>query len=361
MSLARVKVWNPGDVLTAADLNSEFNNVLNNPISLISPSTGAINFGLQAHTGLVPTAITATSGTAGNVLAISSGAGVVGWGTVPLANGLTTATPAAGALFYVTTSGVLLPLAIGTSGQVLTVSTAPLPSWATPASAAAAAFVDPSTGMQFYEDFFGSNTTGVGSQGLFIFDYPWGALFNAGGLALQPTDLPGKGWVRMTAQGGGAASIASGTTGNTGNGPQPNFFATGKPTLQVGYQTATSGATGAQVFVGLSTGVLLTTATAQSAIYFWSSDPTAGVKLVSVNGGTQTVTSSLGVSTTAPHAYKAVISSSQIDVYVDGVLTTSITTNIPSAGLGLAASVGSSVTSGGFSLDYMSVVSSVRF
>ena len=44
MALARVKVWNPGDVLTAADLNAEFNNLLNNPISLISPTTGVITF-----------------------------------------------------------------------------------------------------------------------------------------------------------------------------------------------------------------------------------------------------------------------------------------------------------------------------
>ena len=44
MSLARVKVWNPGDVLTAADLNAEFNNILNQPISLISPTTGVITF-----------------------------------------------------------------------------------------------------------------------------------------------------------------------------------------------------------------------------------------------------------------------------------------------------------------------------
>lgn len=79
MSLARVKVWNPGDVLTASDLNSEFNNVLSNPISLISPSTGAINFNLQSHTGLLPSVISASSGTAGQSLTVSGGAAV--WAT----------------------------------------------------------------------------------------------------------------------------------------------------------------------------------------------------------------------------------------------------------------------------------------
>lgn len=74
MSLARVKVWNPGDALTAADLNAEFNNVLNNPVSLISPSTGPINFNLQAHTNLVPAAITASSALPGSVLVATTAA-----------------------------------------------------------------------------------------------------------------------------------------------------------------------------------------------------------------------------------------------------------------------------------------------
>src|SRR5690349_10643857 len=73
MSLSRVKTWNPGDVLTAADLNGEFNNVLNNPITLISPTTGPINFNLQAHTNLTPSAITASSGSTGQVLQVSAG------------------------------------------------------------------------------------------------------------------------------------------------------------------------------------------------------------------------------------------------------------------------------------------------
>lgn len=37
MSLARTKNWIAGEVLTASDLNTEFNNILNNPGSLICP------------------------------------------------------------------------------------------------------------------------------------------------------------------------------------------------------------------------------------------------------------------------------------------------------------------------------------
>lgn len=37
MSLAAVKVWAAGEILTAADLNAMNNNILNNPMALITP------------------------------------------------------------------------------------------------------------------------------------------------------------------------------------------------------------------------------------------------------------------------------------------------------------------------------------
>lgn len=44
MALSRVKNWVAAEVLTASDLNAEFNNILNNAISLISPLTANLNF-----------------------------------------------------------------------------------------------------------------------------------------------------------------------------------------------------------------------------------------------------------------------------------------------------------------------------
>jgi hypothetical protein len=38
MAISRVKVWSAGEVLLAADLNGEFNNILNNPVDLWSPA-----------------------------------------------------------------------------------------------------------------------------------------------------------------------------------------------------------------------------------------------------------------------------------------------------------------------------------
>ncbi len=43
MSLSRVKTWSAGEVLTAADLNAEFNNILNNPVDLWSPAGKAVD------------------------------------------------------------------------------------------------------------------------------------------------------------------------------------------------------------------------------------------------------------------------------------------------------------------------------
>lgn len=43
MALSRVKTWIAGEVLNASDLNTEFNNILNNPMSLISPITSGLD------------------------------------------------------------------------------------------------------------------------------------------------------------------------------------------------------------------------------------------------------------------------------------------------------------------------------
>lgn len=44
MAISRVKVWIAGEVLTASDLNAEFNNILNNAASMISPLGGNLVF-----------------------------------------------------------------------------------------------------------------------------------------------------------------------------------------------------------------------------------------------------------------------------------------------------------------------------
>lgn len=73
MALSRVKTWISGDVLTASDLNAEFNNILNNPVSLISPLTAAISLAGFALTLDAASASTLQS-TASQFLQLTPGA-----------------------------------------------------------------------------------------------------------------------------------------------------------------------------------------------------------------------------------------------------------------------------------------------
>ena len=44
MAISRVHTWSSGEVLTASDLNAEFNNFINNALALVSPLTGSLDF-----------------------------------------------------------------------------------------------------------------------------------------------------------------------------------------------------------------------------------------------------------------------------------------------------------------------------
>lgn len=73
MALSRIKTWIAGEVLTASDLNAEFNNILNNPTSLISPFTSDIDFDGNLLT-LDEAAATSVQSTAGSSWDFTSGA-----------------------------------------------------------------------------------------------------------------------------------------------------------------------------------------------------------------------------------------------------------------------------------------------
>src|SRR3990167_164492 len=141
MALGRVKTWVAGDVLTAADQNAEFDNLLNNPISLISPTTGAIDFNLQAHTNFVAQGLTsdpavATTGrlylnTATKQMSVDDGTIIRVMPTVSATASLP------GSLVTVSSSesNKYQILGMGTSGQVLVVtSSAMAPAWAAPSA-----------------------------------------------------------------------------------------------------------------------------------------------------------------------------------------------------------------------------------
>ena len=59
MALARVTTWSAAQVLTASALNGEFNNILNNALSLISPLTGNLDFNGNSLLNLAVGSVTA--------------------------------------------------------------------------------------------------------------------------------------------------------------------------------------------------------------------------------------------------------------------------------------------------------------
>lgn len=68
MAIARVHTWSAGEVLTAADLNAEFSNILNNGSDLVSPFTKAISMGGFALNFDAANTIALTATTSGVIL-----------------------------------------------------------------------------------------------------------------------------------------------------------------------------------------------------------------------------------------------------------------------------------------------------
>ena len=131
MALARLKNWVSGETLTAADLNAEFNNIVNNPVTLLlaTPTTGDLLYA-SSSTVIAGLADVAT----GNAL-ISGGVGVAPsygkialtthvTGVLPVANGGTNASSASITAFNNIT-GYTAAGATGTTSTNLVFSTSP--------------------------------------------------------------------------------------------------------------------------------------------------------------------------------------------------------------------------------------------
>jgi hypothetical protein len=59
LAVSRVKTWIAAEVLTAADLNAEFNNILDNGLSVVSPWTGNMDAGANRLTNLAAGTVSA--------------------------------------------------------------------------------------------------------------------------------------------------------------------------------------------------------------------------------------------------------------------------------------------------------------
>lgn len=141
MALARAHVWNPGDILRSADLNGEFNNILLNPISLLSPTTGQINFNSNQslNFALENLAAVPAVGTVGRIYFNTARlqAEVTDGTNNSLIVTLPSSTVTRGDLIVGTTGNTFTRLPIGSTGQVLTVTSSnSAPSWQPGAGAA---------------------------------------------------------------------------------------------------------------------------------------------------------------------------------------------------------------------------------
>lgn len=352
MALAQLVVQVPGTLIKSGDWNNEFQNILTHPIALISPTTGAINFNLQTHTNLVPTAITATSASNGQVLSVVAGAPA--WTVLTPSGGLTTGTVSAGDIFRVSTSGVVQNYPIGTSGQVLMVATSGLPTWQnlTSVSGSGGSVFDPTNTMTFHEDFFADNTA-VAAVGTKIFDHAWSVTGVSSGALLQPNGV-----LRLAAGGGGTPNLILGVNTVVSTGLDSNLIvsATQAPVLKVRWMTESTLSDG-QLIVGLaSTGTFTSTTVAgvgAGAVYLMATSGGGTVSLVTVTTSGQSVLSA-GVTCTSFHTYQVAITTSQCTLTVDGVLVGNLTSNMPTSGLSPGAGI---ISTGGWRIDYINITS----
>src|SRR6266700_2160707 len=352
MALSQLITQVPGTLIKSGDWNNEFQNILIHPIALISPTTGAINFNLQAHTNLIPTALSATSGSAGQVLTIVGAAPA--W-AAPTPAVLTTGTVSTGAIFAISSSGVTTLIPQGTAGQVLTVGTTDVPpSFQTPAAASGS--FDPLHTLSFHEDFFADNTTISGGTGVKVFDHVWNVTGVSSGALLQPNGV-----LRLAAGAGGSPGLFLGVNASISTGLDSNLIvsATQNPTLKIRWMTETTASDG-QLIVGLaSTGTFVSTtvtgggAVPAGAVYFMCTSGGGAVSLVTISSSGQSTLAS-GVTSTAFHTYQAAITTSQVTLTVDGVLVGNLTSNMPSSGLSPGAGF---ISTGGWRIDYINITS----
>lgn len=373
MSLARAHVWNVGDLLKSADLNGEFNNILLNPIALVSPTTGAINFNLQSHNNLLPSAITATSatagqalisngvssgvvfgaptvtgsgitvavGTTGQVLAVTSSNSPAAFQVIPPDGGLSTSLPSTGMIYYISTAGLLTGLTVGALNQVLTVDANSKPSWATPSASGGVQF---SSQFTYADDFQGYRDGTAAGGGLLA--TPQAQYWtNTAETFTFITSAPG-GAARFPVN---AAANTFGISASSGSGtPIYPFRASLNPdfTLIVA-PNSTSTAIGWRM--GLNGNSSAQTMSSDPADgLFWRTRMSSTVVAVVRSGGVETAVNTTAVMTSS---FKPIVlrmqvtgGGTQVNIYTNGNLhSTAVTTNIPTTQLSISFGTSSAV------------------
>lgn len=128
MTLSRVHTWIAGEVLLASDLNAEFNNILNNPGSLFSPTTLTATLTMTGAalneaqgTNIASAATTDIGAAVGNYVKVTGSTTITAFGTVQAGSRRTVEFTGAPKLTYNATS-LILPGAVdyyASAGDVL--------------------------------------------------------------------------------------------------------------------------------------------------------------------------------------------------------------------------------------------------
>ena len=228
MAGAGYKLFNTGDVLTAAQVNTYLQEqvvmVFANAAARTTALSGVLSEGMVSYlkdtnaTEVYDGAAWVGIGNSGDITGVTAGTGLTGGGTsgdvtlslstpVSATNGGTAQTTyATGDLLYASAANTLAKRTIGTTGQVLTVSGG-VPTWATPASGSSSNWTLVTSGqvttgttasiavsgydryvVQFNIYISGSPTVKWRFNGLSASNYKWGCSQSGGGTTTQTTD-----------------------------------------------------------------------------------------------------------------------------------------------------------------------------
>ena len=411
MALAQLVVQVPGTLIKSGDWNNEFQNILTHPIALISPTTGPINFNLQAHTNLLPSVISATSASAGQALIDTGGATV--WGTptinssnigiaagstgqvfavtssnsapafqtLPIDGGLSTFTPTAGMVYFIGSSAANLKgLTIGSSGQVLMTGSSGVPVWSnltTGGSGGGGGSFSTGNDITWAEDFLLVYSTSVTNGAVGGISQVWSSAqisTAAGGSPIQTLGMgnffnqqTGGGQnieYAITRQSSGPGALNVFATGSQGGsilwGQSSNFASTTHFSFKTRMQIYTTVAGNMQV--GFSTANVSPTSSCTGIYLTVATTNTVTLQCVASSAGATAGTVSAGVSSTAWHTYQIDVTSSQVTLTVDGVSQGSVTStsqipNTPLSFVPLWSPQNSMQTSAGVEFDYFQIVS----
>jgi hypothetical protein len=391
MALSRVTVWVAGQVLTAAALNAEFNNIINNPLTLISPTTGNINFGnnqalsfnleklaavpaagstgriwfrtdlnqVQVDDGTIirtlPTVaatlstvggglvVSASSadgsfkvlpiGTTGQVLTVTSSLGIIAWsGALPSTTNLlktseggtgqdfSTANP--GGIIVVASSGngVFKILNIGTTAQVLTVTSSNgILGYATPSAASGGGSgTVTSSSVTLKEDFHNIQASAIGSTAA----YSWASELlwanpETGSIADVFSSAGGNLIIVSTQGVRGGVFISTGIA----SASRLTFLSTWNPNLTMLVGMAST-STGGYIWGFLSTALFATNPT--NGVFFRSSNGNGGtIQAVGIVNSVESL-----IATTLVQSSNGAKGTYQINISSSGTLATMITNGV---------------------------------